>query len=343
MPTLKTIKQKLLSSARFCGVLDHLGNSSWRQRRLLIVGYHGVSLDDEHLWDSELFMTGEFLRRRFDLIKKLGCTVLSLSDGISRLYEGSLPPRSVVITFDDGFYDFYKKVLPILKEFNFPATLYLTTYYTTNNKPIFAVAAGYLLWRAGPRRLDLRKLIGVDETLDLGVESERKRAHSMIIGHAESHGFSANQKDDLLSELCGQLDLDFKAFCRSRILQLMNHEEIEQVAKAGVDVQLHTHRHRVPLDEELFNREIVDNRRVIETATGGFPVHFCYPSGKYDLNFFPWLENANVISATTCYAALSDQRSNRYLLPRLIDTSSLSDVEFEGWMTGVSQFLPRRS
>jgi hypothetical protein len=30
------------------------------------------------------------------------------------------------------------------------------------------------------------------------------------------------------------------------------------------------------------------------------------------------------------------------LLPRLIDTVSLSDVEFEGWLTGASAFLPRR-
>jgi peptidoglycan/xylan/chitin deacetylase (PgdA/CDA1 family) len=341
--TLKSIKQKLLSSAKFCGIFNLVGNSSWRQNRLLIIGYHGISLDDEHMWDPELFMPATTLRQRFELIKKIGCTVLSLSEGVSRLYEGTLPPRSVVITFDDGLYDFYEKALPILQEFGYPATLYLTTYYATDHKPVFGVAAGYLLWKGKSGHLDLKKLLGEGEVLELSSEEEQKQAHSLIVEYAERLKLSAQAKNELLLAMCTQLDLDFDAFCRSRILQLMNSDEIDLIAKAGIDVQLHTHRHRVPLDEKLFNREISDNRQVIESITGRNTMHFCYPSGKYDLRFFPWLDGANVISATTCYAALSHKRTNRYLLPRLIDTSSLSDLEFESWVIGSSQFLPRRS
>jgi peptidoglycan/xylan/chitin deacetylase (PgdA/CDA1 family) len=39
----------------------------------------------------------------------------------------NLPSRPVVITFDDGFADFYSTVLPILRKYGFTATLYLTT------------------------------------------------------------------------------------------------------------------------------------------------------------------------------------------------------------------------
>ena len=39
----------------------------------------------------------------------------------------SLPDRPVLITFDDGFADFYTDALPILEENGFPATMYIPT------------------------------------------------------------------------------------------------------------------------------------------------------------------------------------------------------------------------
>jgi hypothetical protein len=35
--------------------------------------------------------------------------------------------------------------------------------------------------------------------------------------------------------------------------------------------------------------------------------------------------------------------SDPFLLPRLIDTVNTSALEFESWLTGASQFLPRRA
>lgn len=48
----------------------------------------------------------------------------------ARTQEGpALPARSVVLTFDDGFADFFTEALPVLQRYGFTATLYVVTAF----------------------------------------------------------------------------------------------------------------------------------------------------------------------------------------------------------------------
>ena len=81
---------------------------------------------------------------------------------------------------------------------------------------------------------------------------------------------------------------------QARSLSLMTMEEIRETAEAGVSIQLHTHRHRFPVDEHAVRREIEDNRAVLESVPGVSAHHFCYPSGDWSEEQWPWLEQARV-------------------------------------------------
>jgi hypothetical protein len=140
------VKRLIFGAARYAGVNSILLRSSWRQQRLLILCYHGVSLDDEHEW-SGLYMPVELFRKRLTRIRELECAVLPLQSAVEALYKHTLPPRAVVLTFDDGFYDFYAKAWPELQRFGWPVTVYLTTYYSYYNAPVFDPMLDYLLWK----------------------------------------------------------------------------------------------------------------------------------------------------------------------------------------------------
>lgn len=339
---LKQIKRTGLSLAKTAGVFSFVQRSGWRRARLLILGYHGIAIDDEHRWNPPLFMLQDCLRERLRIIKKGGYSIVTLNEGLRRLFAGDLPPKSVALTFDDGNYDFYQKAYPVLKEFDVPVTLYLTTFYSFYNRPVFRPAVSYLLWKGQTSTLNLNSLTGQDKRLNLRNPAERSQAFEELIDFSIKNKFSAEEKDALLFNLAKALNVDYDNLLRKRILHIMTPDEVSRIAAEGVDVQLHTHRHRTPTVRELFTREIRDNRDSIQSMTGSSPTHFCYPAGVYDNTFIPWLKEMGVESATTCDPHLATRSTHPYFLPRVIDNSNLSPVEFEGWLAGVSAALPQR-
>ena len=340
---LKKGKQAALGLLKKTGVLSLAHGSAWRRKRLLILAYHGISLSDEHLWSGSQFMAADVFRGRLQTLKDLNCAVLQLGEAVERLKNGTLPERAVALTFDDGLYDFHRMAFPLIREFGFPVTLYLTTFYTEYNRPVFDLMCGYLLWKGRGRTLDLKALTGSGPRLDLGGEAARTTARDALFAYARARKMKAEDKDALLAELAAKLEIDYAALLAARIMHNLTVAEVAELSRGGVDVQLHTHRHRVPLERALFLREIEDNRESIRKMTGKGSTHFCYPSGVYDPTLLPWLKEAGVVTATTCDHGLAERRNDPLLLPRLIDVTGLSAVEFEGLVTGVSFALPRRS
>jgi hypothetical protein len=151
-PLTVVMKRSVLGASSRLGLLSGIRDSAWRKRRLLILCYHSISIDDEHEWSGTYSMSPALLESRLRMLRDGGYNVLPLGEAVRRLYEGSLPPRSVALTFDDGMFDFHARAWPLLQQFGFPATVYLTTYYSDYTKPIFGLLCSYVLWRARTRR-----------------------------------------------------------------------------------------------------------------------------------------------------------------------------------------------
>src|SRR5688500_17176361 len=184
---LKTLKLSLLRTARAVGLESAVADSEWRRQRLVILCYHSISLRDEHAWNQPLYMQPSDFEARLKRLKRGGWNVLPLDEAVHGLYAGELPERSVVITFDDGTYDVYRQALPRLQAYGFPATVYLTTYYSELNLPVFPPTCSYILWSSRHRTLQLKPLTGDDEALNLRDPAPRERALFSLLNFASSH------------------------------------------------------------------------------------------------------------------------------------------------------------
>lgn len=326
----------MLGAFRAFGASGKIASSEWRRRRLLILCYHGISLQDEHEWDPGLFVTPAFLRRRFEILRSLGYTVLPLGAATDMLAKGQLPQRAVVLTFDDGFYDFQAAAVPLLEEFGYAATVYLSTYYCLNQRPLLFQTIQYALWRARSRKLPQGTLPGQHDAVDLSIDSVRAEWALKLTEQARTLATDREKQTAWLAGVVSSLGTDWQRYVQSRVFHLMTEDEVADVARRGVDVQLHTHRHRTPRDESVFRYEIEQNRKIIERLTGAPANHFCYPSGDYDSAFLPWLSNMGVKTATTCEVALARSDHDPLLLPRFIDTMGQSEIMFESWLSGVA-------
>lgn len=305
--------------------------------RWRILCYHGFSIGDQHEFGPILFMRPEVFRRRLETLRRLKMPIISLDEGLQRLASGSITDAPVSITIDDGWKTTYSEAAPILREFGFPACVYVTTYYCERQVAVFNVVVWYMLWKTQLERVTFE---GIHPELDGGYDlsGDRDAVGHRWIATLEAN-FDSNQREAVLGRMAQALRLDIAQVLDRDRFRLMSRDEITALVKQyKLDVQLHTHRHRLPQESaELMTREIEENRRVLEQLTSIPGVHFCYPSGVYFGEHPQWLARAGIRSATTCDAGTNDSSASPLLLRRYLDRDDWSDIEFEAVTVGFSE------
>jgi peptidoglycan/xylan/chitin deacetylase (PgdA/CDA1 family) len=340
LTSARVVRRSALQLLDRSGGLRAVGATRWRRRRLLVLGYHGISRHDEHRWNGALYMSPEMLAERLRIVREIGCAVYALPEALERLYAGTLEPLSVVVTFDDGYADFVSGAYPILRELRIPVTVFLPTLSLGWESPSFPLACSYILWKANRSTVRLPQL--AHEPFAVGDAPSRVATLTALMKAMKRQEWSREDRNAFLGTLAEAVGVDYEVMRDLRMFRVMTQEDVTRLSGAGVDFQLHTHTHRTPHERDGFTREIVVNRERIEQLTHVPPRHFCYPSGNYDRMFLPWLRELGVLSAVTCDPGLAARSTPALLIPRFVDTSTTTCAEFRGWLTGAAALLKRR-
>lgn len=88
----------------------------------IILMYHNIAVPPFNAKMKGLYVLPSMFRLQMRLLKMTGFKVVTILELLEGLNSNK---RLVALTFDDGYYDFYKNALPILKEFDCPATVFV--------------------------------------------------------------------------------------------------------------------------------------------------------------------------------------------------------------------------
>jgi peptidoglycan/xylan/chitin deacetylase (PgdA/CDA1 family) len=89
-----------------------------------ILTYH--SIDDS---GSVLSLSPQTFAAQMRILADVGVDVLSLGELERRASGKGAAGRAIAITFDDGFRNVYEQAFPVLRQYGFPATVFLVTDY----------------------------------------------------------------------------------------------------------------------------------------------------------------------------------------------------------------------
>jgi peptidoglycan/xylan/chitin deacetylase (PgdA/CDA1 family) len=307
---------------------------------LRILCYHGFGDNDETLFRPKLFIRTTSFEQRLQTLRSQGFKILELEAALQAMRQGCLPDFATVITIDDGFYSTYQRASQVLAKFQFPATVYVTTYYCQHQNPICRLLVQYVFWKTAKQELDLpASLCPFSGCFPLGEAHEKDEIMWKLIDWGERECSEAD-RFVLAKRIAELLEVDVSEIVRDRTFHIMSADEVRSLAHKGVDIQLHTHRHRFPADENGA-QEIRDNKAVLEPLLGNQLRHFCYPSGEWSDRCWPILRSEGIDSATTCERGLNYSHTPALALKRFLDSEDVSQLEFEAEIAGYMEILRR--
>lgn len=315
-----------------------------------ILCYHGLSFRDEDAFRPKLFISPEVFRERLKKIQSMGFRVISLDAAVKALKTGIPQSDSVVLTFDDGWQSTHDLALPVLAEFRFPFTVYLASYYSLKQTQISNLIIQYLCWKTSVSSIKPGSLCDTyPETLHFNSSRARQTSADVLQGMCRGLD-SASDRQAFVDKLAGCLEVDNEAIKAAKLFHLLDRASCLRIMDSDGDIELHTHRHRLPEEsQQMMLEEIEDNVWHIRKALGVEARHFCFPSGKYSPKQLEWLRSARISSATTCIPGFAGPESDLLELPRFLDGSNIDAIEFEAELSGflecarkIRNWIPRQ-
>ncbi|WP_028025148.1 polysaccharide deacetylase family protein [Enterovibrio calviensis] len=308
--------------------------SYFHRDKLVILCFHSMSLKDEHQFWPGVFISKEKLHELLNYLQRSHFNVISLDDAERHLNGEVQFKYPVVITVDDGWRSSITDLVPNFQAYQFPSTVYVTTYYCDHQIPVVNVLLQYWLWHKPSDAFDV-EYQGQCYSFAGSVPEIVKAVETIMVS------FDDEQKNDFLTAIAGALGVSDDAISSKRFHNA-NYEELKSaMASPLTNIQLHTHTHKLPTDSDAIHHEIQTNRQVLATQLSSEKAltHFCYPSGIWSPEHIADLQALGIRTATTLDEGLNATTEHPLKLKRNLVMNSRSLNQFIVTISGVTDTL----
>lgn len=243
--------------------------------RLVVLRYHSICGDDEqpeYVSRSIALPVTTFDQQMHLVSRRYHC--ISLDEAVHCLTSGRpLPPRSIVITFDDGYQDNYRHALPILAKYRIPATIYLVSSTLTDGRVLWTSRLRQVLAASRIQYLMLSDLS--PSPFPLGDETSRAVSARMLTNSLNT--MSAEPRQRWIDRIAEETQAPPAPAARAWFLTL---DQINEMRHHGITFGAHTVTHpNLPgLGTDEARAEIEHSRGDLQRLIGTDTVHFSYPN-----------------------------------------------------------------
>ena len=210
------------------------------------------------------------------------CKPVSFKTLVEILKSGEdLSPKTVAVTFDDCFENVFACACPILKKYNIPATMFVTTGFVNTNRIIWADLLEIIIGNCRHDEFVFDDLEN-PKKYPLRTYAEKKHAVREIKSHLKS--ISEEKKDKIMSNLIKDIDINL-LMSETDLYKNLTWAQVKNIDWDPLfEIGSHTINHRVlslmPADEA--EKEIVGSKHVLEKELGHAIDLFSYPEGQED-------------------------------------------------------------
>ena len=226
---------------------------------------------------------------------------VSLSEGLNALGSSGSNEIYAAINLDDGYMDNFLQAYPVLKKYNVPATIFLTTDF---------IGKEHIFWWDRVFNVSSFNPNGVSRSIEI---ADRINAHLK------------RQDPNDLERLAEKIEINFSPKEKATPSKMLGWKEIKEMAENGINFGSHSRSHGnlCLLDDDELKKELVDSKKEIECRLGIKVDGFTYPFGIFDERVKAIVARAGYNYARTSLKGINIKGSDRFLLKGIGGTSLL--------------------